>query len=441
MRPLYFFLRITLPYALTVFYRRTKTLNAQKKFNAQTIFVSNHPSAFIDPLVVANYQRPILYFVTRGDIFSWWLSPITWASHMVPIFREAEDGADSHEKNKDTFSYLEKVLLRKKSLVLFGEGYTDNVFIRSLKPIKKGPARIAFDTMAASKWEIDIKVQPVGINYSHPKYFRSDMLLALGDCINLKDYKELYDESRAKAITALTREIQKQMRGLITCIDDKDLAPFLEHLLILSRKGMNHEYFDKEYSLEDRYQYSRKLASKINESYSEDDEKWAKLKEFAANYFESEKKDQIDENWVVAFNKSGKKNLASRALYFILGLPIALIGAIHNFIPYFLIKRFVEKTFKRDVFWSGVKIILGWVFAALINIPLIFIGYHFIYESYLVWLAYYFTVPALSGVFAYNYFKKLGDTRRFNKASEEKLKHYGKEREQLLNSMKELELI
>jgi hypothetical protein len=122
MRPLYLLLRFLLPHFFGLFYRKSRTLNAQKKFNAQTIFVSNHPSAFIDPLVAGNFQIPVIYFVTRGDIFKFWLRPITWASHMVPIFRMAEDGADSHLKNKESFRYLRKVLLRKKSLILFGEG-------------------------------------------------------------------------------------------------------------------------------------------------------------------------------------------------------------------------------------------------------------------------------------------------------------------------------
>src|SRR5690606_2819837 len=99
------------------------------------------------------------------DVFKKWLQPVTWASQMVPIFREAEDGADSHEKNRDSFKYLRNVLKNKKSLILFGEGYTDNTFIRSLKPLKKGPARIAFEAMEETDWKLDIKMQALGINY------------------------------------------------------------------------------------------------------------------------------------------------------------------------------------------------------------------------------------------------------------------------------------
>lgn len=440
MRPLYLFLRITLPYALAVYYRKTKSLNAQKKFNAQTIFVCNHPSAFIDPLVAANFQRPVLYFVTRGDIFSWWLHPVTWASHMVPIFRKEQDGADSHEKNKDSFTYLRKTLMRKKSLILFGEGLTDDVFIRSLKTIKKGPARIGFETMVENNWEEDIKIQPIGINYTHPKHSRSDVLVSFGDLIPLKEYKELYEENPKKAVTTLTRRVQKGMQDQITYVDNKDLAPFVEHLLILSRKGMNNFHFDRSVSLESRFKFSRNLAATINEQYNEEEEKWPQLKADLETYFEQQKKDQIDENWVANYSKKGNKGIAARLPLLILGWPVALLGAVHNFIPYILIKRFVENTFKRDVFWSGVKMILGTAASALINIPVIFLFHNYVYESYLLGLAYYLTVPALSGVFAYNYFKKFGDTLRLNKADDKKLASYVEKRKGLIARIKEMQL-
>ncbi|MBL7898646.1 MAG: 1-acyl-sn-glycerol-3-phosphate acyltransferase, partial [Crocinitomicaceae bacterium] len=88
---------------LRVFYRRIRIVNTQKTFYAQTIFVCNHPSAFIDPLIIANFHKPIIHFMTRSDVFKPWLKPVTWACHMVPIYRMAEDGNDSAEKNIATF--------------------------------------------------------------------------------------------------------------------------------------------------------------------------------------------------------------------------------------------------------------------------------------------------------------------------------------------------
>ncbi len=425
-----------------VFYRKARTLNAQKKFNAQTIFVSNHPSAFIDPLVVGNFQMPVIYFVTRGDIFTKWLQPVTWAAQMVPIFRTAEDGADSHEKNKDSFAYLKKVLLRKKSLVLFGEGYTDDVFIRSLKPIKKGPARIAFDAMSSSNWELDIKVQAAGINYEHPKYFRGNVVVSYGDCINLKDYKDLYEESSSRAITQLTRDVQKSLQEQITYVEKKNLAPFVEQIMILTRKGMNFFHSDKHIPLAKRYYYSKNLAQIVNKEFAEEtpSKKWIDLKQSIESYFEQGAKMNIDENWVASFNKTKNKALFPRVLKLIVGIPIIFLGLIHMFIPYFVIKKFVENTFKRDVFWSGVKMLLISFLAALINIPFIFIIPDYFEISYWFGAAYYLIIPALSGTIAYHYFKLLNDTIRIKNASKQDLIDLSQERNELLSTIKSLGL-
>ena len=440
MRPLYLFLRITLPYALSIFFKRTKTLNAQKKFNAQTIFICNHPSAFIDPLVAANFQRPILFFATRGDIFTWWLKPITWASHMVPIFRKAQDGAESMEKNKDSFTYLGNVLLRKKSLILFGEGLTDDVFIRSLKPIKKGPARIGFETMERCNWEEDIKVQAIGLNYSHPKYFRSDMLMSLGDIIHLKEYRATFEENPSKAVTELTRRIQKSMQDQITYVEDKRLAPFVEHLIILSRKGMNHFHLDTEHSLESRYHFSKNLANRINQDFNYSDQKWNQLKDNVTGYFNTLAEKQIDENWVVHVLRKGKKSLTAPILLLILGFPLFLLGLIHIFIPYILVKRFVEKTFKRDVFWSGVKMILISTGAALINLPLLFILPSYLNDSFLLALIYYLTIPALSGIFAYHYVEIFRKVRGLSRTPSSELQHLVQKRSAIIEEVNQFNL-
>jgi len=221
MRPLYLLLWVTLPYILGVFYRRRKVINTQPDFYAQTLFVCNHPSAFIDPLIIANYHKPIIHFMTRSDVFKPWLKPVTWACHMVPIYRTAEDGNDSAEKNIGTFKEAIKILQWKKSLILFGEGYTDDIFIRSLKPIKKGPARMAFSTMVATNWQEDIKVQTVGVNYSHPRYFNCDLIVSAGKIIHLKDYKAAYEENPSRATTQLMREIEKDLQDQITYVKDR----------------------------------------------------------------------------------------------------------------------------------------------------------------------------------------------------------------------------
>ena len=91
----------------------------------------------------------------------------------------------------------------------------------------------------------------------------------------------------------------------------------------------------------------------------------------------------------------------------LLMFPLAILGMIHCLIPYLLIKRFTEKTFKRRVFWSSVKLMLGKVSVGIFNIPFFFLIYNFIYPSFWLGLGYFlFIIPTL-GLIAYLYHRKI----------------------------------
>ena len=313
------------------------------------------------------------------------------------------------------FVLEEKFLLKKKCILFFGEGYTDNVFIRSLKPIKKGPARIGFQTMVASNWEVDIKIQTIGLNYADPKRIQSDLVIACGKILHLKDYKDLYEENSSKAINKITIDIENEIKKNITYVHDKELAPFVENIMKISHKGMNHENNDGSIPLFERYNYSKNLATKINTNYKADNSEWTDLKDNLEKYYLDTESQSIDDNWVYQFAKTKKKNTLVKFIYLFFAWPIVLVGLTHCFIPYILVKSAIEKAFKRDVFWSGVKLFAGSIIFALFNIYSIFLFYDLIYESYWLGTLYFLTVPAITGVIAYNYFKKLKDLIKYVK--------------------------
>ena len=263
---------------MRLFFKGKKTVNPQKKMNAQTIFVVNHASAFMDPWIVAELQNPVLFFLTRGDIFKSWLKPITWAAHMIPIYRTKENGADSAEKNEIIFQEVYRLLKKKKSIMIFGEGYTDDVFIRSLKSIKKGPARIGFGAIASTNWEADIKIQCIGINYADPNEFRSEVLVSNSEIIHLKDYKEAYLENASKTINELTKRITKLLQDQLTYLENANLTPFHNQIQSITKKGIAHRNIDQTISLEKRWRYSQKLAQYINSNFEAENPEWNELK-------------------------------------------------------------------------------------------------------------------------------------------------------------------
>lgn len=426
MRPLYLLFKVLISYAILLFFKRNKCVNAPKKFKAQTIFVVNHASAFMDPWVIAELQRPILFFLTRGDIFKAWLRPLTWASHMIPIFRTKENGADSAEKNEVIFQEVYRLLKKKKSILIFGEGYTDDVFVRSLKSIKKGPARIGFGAMESTNWELDIKIQCSGINYADPNEFRSEVLISNSEPIHLKDYKEAYLKNPAKTITKITKMVTEDLQEQLTYLEDPKLTDLHNHIQSITKKGIAHNQSNEKIDLESRWRYSQKLAHFINTKYEAENLKWSELKSSLAYYFKTLKKEKIRDQWVLNDSINKPHYIVVRLLVLLIGLPFFLIGSFHHLIPYLFVKKFTEKTFKRRVFWSGIKLLLGYLILALFNIFLcLFINFSFeLVNNWMLWGYILFIVPPL-GLFAYwyaNYFKNTYQLLSINQVKLEKLK-------------------
>ncbi len=427
-------------YGLRVFFKKTAIVNPRKKFRDQSINVVNHASAFMDPWVIAELQKPIVFFMTRGDIFKPAIKPLLNSAHLLPIFRRAENGADSIEKNKIVFKKVYEILDSRRSIMIFGEGYTDDIFVRSLKPLKKGPARMAFGKMEIENWDMDLKIVASGINYVDPNIFRSDVLVANSDPIFIKDYKDLYIENPAKAINILTNDIHTALKNQLTYLEEPTLTPFLDQIQSITKKGMVHKQVDKSLTLKERWTYSKKTANNINTNYSEDKQEWKNLKIKLDNYFTKLNTNQLNDNWIKEYSESGKLNTVKDWLFLIFGIPFFLMGLLHNYLPYTLIKGFVEKTFKRRVFWSGVKFLMGYLIFFLINLPYLWVFYHFIYASWIfAWLYVLFATVGF-GLIAYNYYFSAKTLFIKRKMSDKHLKYFSALRQQVNQMIVDLKL-
>lgn len=436
MRPLYLLLKYLLKYTLWVYYPRFINVNKPKKRFARTIYASNHAASFMDPLVIACSQPPIVFFMTRSDVFTPFLKPILWASHMFPIYRQ-HDGEDTKNKNEAVFQKCYRVLKYGRSLLMFAEGFTDDVFIRRLKPVKKGAVRIGFGALEHNNWKKPVYIQAVGVNYSDPNRIGSDVVISNSEPICLNDYKENFESDPNRTIAQLTHEVQERMQAQITDVREKAMAPTHEMVMRFTRKGMNSTDTDKNIPLVKRWKYSQKLAKWFNEATDDQKESLKLLNERMSAYFSAQKKLGITENDF--YNVSSNSWSKSSDLWFLVGLfPFMVIGLVHNYIPYIFIKRFVEKSFKRKVFWGSVKMMLGVVAVGLFNIILLLVGYHLIYPSWTIWLLNYFVIAPLSGVIAYQWFRRLKSYKNRKQISQRDLGNLGVERAQII---KDIEMI
>jgi len=413
-------MKIFLNYPLAVYYSRRKMVNSPKQIFGRTIYVSNHASSFMDPLIVAGFNWPSIFFMTRSDVFTTFSKPFMWAAQTLPIYRQL-DGKNATKKNDAVFKRCAKILSIGQNLIVFGEGFTDDTFIRRLKPVKKGAVRIGFIALEKMNWKKKVYICAVGCNYSDPKEMRSDLLISYSDKICLNDFKEEYEENPAKVITDLTRRIEVLMQAQISDNRKLELAPLHENIMKITRKGMSFPNFDRKISLLKRWKYSQKLALWLNDD-ARNQEELATIKSTLEDYNASLEKVKISEQLLFWKKENPTGSRSKEILYLVLMAPFALLGTIHAGIPYLWVKSFTEKTMKRPVFWSSVKLFLGVITIALFNIILLAILYNTIELGVSGWwlILYFFVVIGFTAPVFYDWmttlksFKEKGEVNGMN---------------------------
>ena len=137
------------------------------------ILACNHPNSFLDAIVVALTLKRDIHFLVRSDVFRKPLAAaILKRLNMIPIYR-LEEGAENLERNKGTFDLCNSILDKGGIILIFSEG--NCVVEKRLRSLRKGTARIWLGAMEQRGWTNPIPVIPVGINYTHPYYCRSEV--------------------------------------------------------------------------------------------------------------------------------------------------------------------------------------------------------------------------------------------------------------------------
>lgn len=436
MRLVYLILKFVLKYGSWMFYPRLRLVNKPKKRFARTIYASNHAASFMDPLIIASNQSPIVFFMTRSDVFTPLLKPILWAAHMLPIYR-SHDGEDTKAKNEQVFAKCNKILNYGRNLLIFSEGFTDDVFVRRLKPIKKGAVRIGFGALEYMNWKKKVYIQALGINYSDPNVLGSGIVISNGTPICLNDFKEEYLLNPNKVVNELTKRVEIEMQAQLTHVNNIKWTNFHEQVMRLTKKGMNAIDYDINIPLLKRWEYSKNLANWMNEKDLDSDEDLINLNTKLQNYFTQLENEDVKEIELTTLNNNEFQPLKD-FLFFFFSFPIMIIGLVHNYLPYAWVKSFVEKSFKRKVFWGSVKLLLGALVIGIYNILLITLINIFVFPAFWFWLFYFFVVPPVSGLLAYAYFKKLSRFKRLKKLKQKDFSEINKERESCITEISRL---
>ena len=222
LRIIYFLLRLYAWVCLRVFYRRRTVLGAENlRFDGPAIVVCNHPSTLMDVLNAGLPIRQEMFFLANYGLFknpvsNWLLTRL----FCIPVKRR-EDVAEGEARNNDAaFEASYRHLEAYGVLFIAAEGVS--WMNRWVRPLKTGAARIAFGTESRNLWELGVKIIPVGLSYSAPNLFRSEVVVHIGAPIGVREWEIPWKWNPDQAAEDFTVQIEQAVRALT--IDTRDEA-------------------------------------------------------------------------------------------------------------------------------------------------------------------------------------------------------------------------
>lgn len=362
-------LRFFLSILMRFYFRQWQVANYDKiPHKGPVLFAANHQNAFLDALTLLFAQPRNVYFLVRANIFEhpvarFWLESL----RMLPIYR-VRDGLRSVAKNDEIIDKSVDILSKGVDpLLVFAEG--NHNLKRTLRPLQKGIARIAFATMEANNFEIDLVVVPVGLYYGRHTRFRSDMLINFGDPIYVKEYIPLYKENANKAYMKLVNDLYEKLDKVVLSIHPT-------------------EYYDQ---IENEWLHKRTPKHDMLEQFLED----KKLVEEISKRYEHEPVSIPDEA------KAEPVPPTPSLIYRIVMFPVFLYGFINSYLSYMLLDLLIRKVVTDIHFYGSVKKASNLILAPLVFLLQTLILY-FIIGSGPIAVLYFISLP-VTGILAYDY--------------------------------------
>ncbi|WP_162428501.1 lysophospholipid acyltransferase family protein [Pontibacter pudoricolor] len=404
---LYTLLKLLYKAGLWFFFRKLEVRHAHLiPDNGPLLVVSNHPNTFMDPIVIAAQLKQPVFFIAKSTVFgskfqNWMLRQM----HLIPIHRK-EDNPNATISNDDAFAASFKALDQQKTLLIFPEGNSFNQ--RRLRKLKTGTARIALG--AASESNREVKILPVGLNYSAPTRFRSDVFVNVGKPISVSDYLATYQHDGPAAVLALTEEIRVRLEKLIihTPTDEEDeLARQVEAIY---RDRLSPIVPAGALPQEQDFIVTKGIIKSITHFSQTEPDRIATIKQELSNYTRQLQRLGIQDPVLSKESSDVMKQSIIGLLYIILGFPIYLFGLVHNYIPYIVPSKVARAVTKEEEWFAPIMLTVGiFTFPICYGLEL-WLAHEWLNIAGIKLLLYFLSLP-LSGFFTLHYWNTLQRTQ------------------------------
>lgn len=180
------------------------------------LLACNHPNSFLDAIILCSLFKQPIYSLARGDVFKKPLAAkILKSLKIFPVYRTRE-GVENLEQNYVTFDACREIFKKNGIVLIFSEGLCENEW--HLRPLKKGTARLA---IGAWNDGTDLRVLPVGLNYSSFKKFGKNFQLNFGEIITKDIVKGCTTDGQA--IMAFNKKLESELKPAVVELGISDI--------------------------------------------------------------------------------------------------------------------------------------------------------------------------------------------------------------------------
>lgn len=368
------------------------------------ILAANHPTAFMEPCILACFLDRPLYFLVRGDFFARPIFDFLLRQlHMLPVFRMRDGGYTKLKNNYSTFAACSQALYVNKTIMILAEGGTHHE--KRLRPIQKGTARIALGTLDSFPDIEDVYIVPVGVNYTYAEKSRTRVMIDFGEAISTRSYWEEYEKSASVAIHEITRDLATAMSKHIVIIEREEDEELAEYLLRLQRPLLPLPLFPVITEEVDPLVQEKAMVDKLNATKESVKTSW--LSELSI-FFQQLDEKKIDETNVLGKDYSGYISV----LLLLLGFFPFLLGYIWNFIPLSIAKYITDSKVRDITFYTPVKWATGmgsYLIWMILWLVLMLIQRHYVG----VFFTFVFSLFGYFSVYYWEFLQKFLNSRRW----------------------------
>lgn len=411
MDPLYAFVQVVGRFWIWFFFKAVEVRHPELVPRTGPVLLCiNHPNNLIDSLLVGAAVPRKVHYLAAGRFFrNPLLARFLTAVGVIPIYRRQDDPAQM-DKNTATFEACFRALGEGHLIAIYPEGTTHAE--PRVQRIKSGAARIALESETRHDGNLGLALIPVGLTFEARKSFRSRVLVAFGEPIELHAYLDRYRDDPRKAVEALTTAIQWGLEAQVIHVERIDLDDLVREVEALHRGDLIRE-LQEERGLSpkqvDLVRLSRTIVDAVQHFKARDPDRveriWQRIQEYKALLALYRVRDEAVRSRLHA--SPLRRRLRTTGLG-LLGLPIFAYGAAVNALPYLVPRWIAHRVTTEETDYATARFL-----SSIVLIPL-FWGL----ETWLVWRLSNLRIAALflvslpvSGLLAYRYLGGLSRLR------------------------------